>query len=77
MQLFVRRFNKDIFRVSADWVFILSPLILAARFAGNRWRSTVVPLAGLAYAALLAFMAYSGFIHRRSWRPGPTTWSSR
>ena len=39
MQLFVRRHNKDLFRVSADWVFLLSSLIFAARFAGDRWRA--------------------------------------
>ena len=70
MQLFVRRHNKDIFRVSAEWVFILSTLILAAHFAGNRWRPAMVRLASLAYAALLAFMAYSGFIHVLFDRPG-------
>ena len=69
MQLLVRRHNKDIFRVSADWVFIFSSLILASRFAG-RWRPAVAPLAGLAYATLLAFMAYSGFIHDLFDRPG-------
>ena len=69
MQLFVRRFNKDIFRISADWVFIFSSLILAARLAG-RWRPTAVPLAGLGYAVLLVFMAYSGFIQYLFDRPG-------
>ena len=69
MQLFVRRHNKDVFRISADWVFLFSSLILAGRFAG-RWRPTIVPLAGLAYAVLLAFMAYSGFIHYLFDRPG-------
>ena len=69
MQLFVRRFNKDIFRISADWVFLFSSLILAARLAG-RWRPTAVPLAGLGYAVLLVFMAYSGFIQYLFDRPG-------
>ena len=69
MQLFVRRHNKDIFRVSADWILIFSSLILASRFAG-RWRPTAVPLAWLAFAALLAFMAYSGFIQHLLHRPG-------
>ena len=68
MQLFVRRHNKDIFRVSADWVFILSSLILAGRFAARR--PVAVPLAGLAYAVLLAFMTYSGFVHYLLDRPG-------
>ena len=70
MQLFVRRHNKDIFRVSADWVLILSSLILAGRCAGDRWRPAMVRLACLAYGALLAFMAYSGFIHVLFDRPG-------
>ena len=70
MQLFVRRHNKDIFRVSADWVLILSSLILAGRFAGDRWRPAMVRLACVAYGALLAFMAYSGFIHVLFDRPG-------
>ena len=70
MQLFVRRYNLDIFRVSADWILILSSLILAGRFAGGRWRPTLVRLACLAYIALLAFMAYSGFIHVLFDRPG-------
>ena len=69
MQLFVRRYNKDVFRVSADWVFIFSSLILASRFAG-RWRPTAVPLAWLAYVVLFTFMAYSGFIHELFDRPG-------
>ena len=69
MQLFVRRHNTDIFRVSADWVFLFSSLILASRFAG-RWRSALVPLAGCAYGVLLAFMAYSGFIQDLLHRPG-------
>ena len=69
MQLFVRRHNKDIFRISADWVFIFSSLVLVSRFAGD-WRRTVMPLAFLAYAALLAFMAYSGLIHDLFGRPG-------
>ena len=69
MQLFVRRYNKDIFRVSADWIFIVSSLVLASRFAST-WRRAAVPLAGLAYAALLAFMAYSGFVHYLFDRPG-------
>ena len=70
MQLFVRRYNLDIFRVSADWILILSSLILAGRFAGGRWRPTLVRLACLAYIVLLAFMAYSGFIHVLFDRPG-------
>ena len=70
MQLFVRRHNKDLFRVSADWVFLLSSLIFAARFAGDRWRPAMVRLACLAYTALLGFMAYSGFIHVLFDRPG-------
>ena len=69
MQLFVRRYNKDVFRVSADWVFIFSSLILASRFAG-RWRPIAVPLAWLAYVVLFTFMAYSGFIHELFDRPG-------
>ena len=69
MQLFVRRHNKDIFRVSADWIFIVSSLVLVSRFAGN-WRRVMVPLAGIAYAGLLAFMAYSGFVHYLFDRPG-------
>lgn len=70
MQLFVRRHNKDIFRVSADWIFILSSLVLASRFAGGRWRPTAVLLAWTAYAGLLVFMAYSAFIHHLLGRPG-------
>ncbi len=70
LQLFVRRYNLDIFRVSADWVLILSSLVLAGRFAGNRWRPTLAGFAWLAYAVLLAFMAYSGFIHLLFDRPG-------
>ena len=69
MQLFVRRGNLDMFRVSADWVFIVSSLVLASRFAGG-WRATAVPLAWFAYAALLAFMAYTGFVHALFDRPG-------
>ena len=69
MQLFVRRHNKDIFRVSADWILIVSSLVLASRFAGG-WRRTALPLAWLAYAGLLAFMTYSGFIHDLFGRPG-------
>ncbi len=69
MQLFLRRGNMDIFRISADWVFILSSLILASRFAG-RWRAAAVPLAWFAYVALLAFMAYTGFVHALFDRPG-------
>lgn len=69
MQLFVRRHNMDIFRVSADWIFIFSSLVLVSHFAG-RWRRTGVTLAGFAYAALLAFMAYSGIIHDLFGRPG-------
>ena len=70
MQLFVRRYNLDIFRVSADWILVVSTLVLAGRFAGERWRSTLVRLAWFAYALLLAFMAYSGFIHVLFDRPG-------
>ena len=70
MQLLVRRHNKDLFRISADWVLILSSLILAGRFASRRWRRALVWLASLAYAALLAFMAYSGFSHVLFDRPG-------
>ena len=70
LQLFVRRHNKDIFRISADWVFIFSSLVLAGRFACAGWRPTVVRIAWLAYAVLLAFMAYSGFIHYLFDRPG-------
>ena len=70
MQLFVRRYNLDIFRVSADWILILSSLVLAGRFAAGRWRPTLVKLACLAYIGLLAFMAYSGFIHVLFDRPG-------
>ncbi len=69
MQLFVRRANMDMFRVSADWVFILTSLVLASRFAGG-WRSTAVSLAWFAYVALLAFMAYTGFVHALFDRPG-------
>ena len=36
MQLFVRRHNLDIVRVSADWVFILFSLILLSRVANHR-----------------------------------------
>ena len=69
MQLFVRRHNMDIFRVSADWIFIFSSLVLVSHFAG-RWRRTGVALAWFAYAVLLAFMAYSLFIHELFDRPG-------
>ena len=69
MQLFVRRYNKDVFRISADWIFLVSTLVLAGRFAG-RWRPVAVPLTGLAYGVLLAFMAYSGFIQELLERPG-------
>ena len=69
MQLFVRRHNTDIFRVSADWIVIVSSLVLASRFAGQ-WRVALVSLAGIAYAVLLAFMAYSGFVHYLFDRPG-------
>lgn len=69
MQLFVRRHNKDIFRISADWLFIFSSLILASRFA-PRWRPWVMPLAWSGYASLLAFLAYSLFIHNLFDRPG-------
>ena len=70
MQLFVRRHNKDVFRVSADWVFLFSSLVLASRFAGSKWRPAGVRLAWFAYAALLAFMTYSGLIHDLFGRPG-------
>ena len=70
MQLFVRRHNKDIFRISADWIFLFSSLVLASRFAGGRWRRAGVRLAWSAYAALLAFMTYSGLIHDLFGRPG-------
>ena len=69
MQLLVRRHNKDIFRVSADCVFIFSSLILASRFAST-WRLIAVPLAWFAYAALLVFLAYSGLIQDLFGRPG-------
>ena len=69
MQLLVRRGNRDIFRVSADWVFIFSSLVLASRFA-RQWRPAAVPLAWFAYVALFAFMAYSGFVHALFDRPG-------
>ena len=70
MQLLVRRHNHDIFRISADWILLFSSLILASRFAG-RWRPAAVPLATwLAYAGLLVFLAYSGFIHALFDRPG-------
>ena len=69
MQLFVRRHNKDIFRISADWILLVSSLLLASRFAPG-WRPTAVRLAGLAYGGLLAFMVYSGFIHALFDRPG-------
>ena len=69
MQLFVRRHNKDIFRLSADWIFLFSSLILASRLAG-RLRRAAVSLAGLAYGTLLAFMAYSSFIQDLLERPG-------
>ena len=69
MQLFVRRGNMDMFRVSADWVFIVSSLVLASRFAGGR-RATAVSLAWFGYVALLAFMAYTGFVHALFDRPG-------
>ena len=69
MQLFLRRGNMDIFRVSADWVFIVSSLLLASRFAAG-WRTAAVTLAWFAYAALLAFMVYTGFIHALLDRPG-------
>ena len=69
MQLFVRRANLDIFRVSADWIFVVSSLILASRFVPG-WRTLLVRLAGSAYAVLLVFMAYSGFVHYLFDRPG-------
>ncbi len=69
MQLFVRRHNKDIFRVSADWIFLFSSLVLAGRLAGG-WRRIVVPLAAAAYLTLLAFLAYSGFVQHLLERPG-------
>ena len=69
MQLFVRRHNGDIFRVSADWIFVFSSLILASRLAGGP-RRVVVPLAAGAYLALLAFLGYSGFVQDLLERPG-------
>ena len=69
MQLFVRRHNRDIFRVSADWILIFSSLVLASRFAGA-WRPAVVRLAWLAYILLAAFLAYSGLMHLLFDRPG-------
>ncbi len=69
MQLFVRRHNEDIFRISADWILLCSSLLLASRFA-VRWRPTAVRLAALGYGGLLAFMVYSGFIHALFDRPG-------
>lgn len=69
LQLFVRRHNKDVFRVSADWIFLFSSLVLASRFAPS-WRRTAAALAGSAYVALLGFLAYSGFIQDLFDRPG-------
>ena len=69
MQLFVRRHNKDIFRVSADWIFLFSSLVLASRIAGGP-RRVAVPLAAAAYLSLLAFLAYSGFVQDLLERPG-------
>ena len=68
MQLFVRRHNKDIFRVSADWIFIFSSLVLVSRFA-NAWRTTALRLAWTAYALLLGFLAYSGLFQGLLGRP--------
>ena len=68
MQLFVRRHNKDIFRVSADWVFILSSFIVASRFA-NGWRTIAVLIASLTYGALLGFLAYSALFQDVFGRP--------
>ena len=62
MQLFVRRHNLDIFRVSADWVLIASFVILASRFAKLR-RKTAVSFAWCGYAFLFTFLMYSAFIH--------------
>lgn len=61
MQLFVRRHNLDIFRVSADWVFIVSSLVLASRFA-SRWRTGAISLAWGGYIGLFGFLVYSAFI---------------
>ena len=69
MQLFVRRHNKDIFRLSADWAFIVSSLILASRFA-RRWRPAALPLAWFSFITLLTFLAYSGLIQNLLDRPG-------
>ncbi len=69
MQLFVRRHNKDIFRLSADWVLIFSSFILASRFAAQ-WRTVAVTLAWLAYVILLGFMTYSGLFRELFGRPG-------
>ena len=62
MQLFVRRHNLDIFRLSAEWVFLCSTLVLASRLI-PRWRRGMTTLAGLGYALLLSFLVYSAFIH--------------
>ena len=69
MQLFVRRHNKDIFRVSADWILIFSSLVVASRFA-TEWRRTALSLAWVAYAALLTFLVYSALIQDLFGRPG-------
>ena len=62
MQLFVRRHNLDIFRLSAEWVLLCSTLVLVSRLI-PRWRRCVTTLAGLGYAFLLSFLMYSAFIH--------------
>ena len=69
MQLFVRRHNKDIFRVSTDWVFIFSALMLTSQFA-KRWRTIAVAVASLAYAVLLGFLTYSALFEDLLGRPG-------
>ena len=69
MQLFVRRHNKDVFRVSAEWVFLFSSLIVVSRF-GVLTRALAVPVAWCAYLVLLAFLAYSALIENLFGRPG-------
>ncbi len=69
IQLFVRRHNKDIFRLSADWALIVSSLILLSRCA-PRWRPAAVPLAWCGYVVLLAFLTYSALIQDLLGRPG-------
>ncbi len=69
MQLFVRRHNKDIFRVSADWVFICTSLIAASKLAVSR-RTVAVALAAGAYLVLFALLVYSASIENLFGRPG-------